>query len=457
VPVSGRVRLAAPGGPQQSAAPAYPPTPAGWYVVAILFGAAMISYTDRLILNLLVDPIRRDLQLTDVQISYLQGAAFAIIYAIIALPMGNFADRHSRRKLLLFGISTWSLATAACGFAASFKDLFLLRLCVGIGEAALAPAAMSLIPDYFPPQRRGTAIGVFLLGIQCGAGAANLIGGLLIAGFASGRFAGIPLLGHLEPWRAVLVSLGIAGVAVGALLFTVREPARQDTIATTLGRTQREHLRIVISYLKRNRWTFVLLVAAFCLDNVRGYGTDSWMPSVLVRDFGLPASRAGTLLGYTSLICGMLGAPLGGLLCDRLAKRRVDAGVYLALVATFLEFLFIAFPLAGTPSLVLLGYGLYNVLVSLAAISGLTAIQNAAPSEMRGMVVAIQASLFTLLGLGLGPTLVAGVTELLFRSPRMVNVAIVTVSVPIVALMAAALRLSLPHYRATRARMAIGG
>jgi MFS family permease len=153
----------------------------------------------------------------------------------------------------------------------------------------------------------------------------------------------------------------------------------------------------------------------------------------------------------------MLGAPLGGLLCDRLAKRRVDAGVYLALVATFLEFLFIAFPLAGTPSLVLLGYGLYNVLVSLAAISGLTAIQNAAPSEMRGMVVAIQASLFTLLGLGLGPTLVAGVTELLFRSPRMVNVAIVTVSVPIVALMAAALRLSLPHYRATRARMAIGG
>ncbi len=284
----------------------------------------------------------------------------------------------------------------------------------------------------------------------------NLIGGLLIAGFASGRFARIPLLGNLTPWRAVLMSLGIAGVVVGALLFTVREPARQDTIATHVGPDRREHLRIVISYLKRNRWTFVLLVAAFCLDNVRGYGTDSWMPSVLVRDFGLPASRAGTLLGYTSLICGMLGAPLGGLLCDRLAKRRVDAGVYLALVATFLEFLFIAFPLAGTPSLVLLGYGLYNVLV-LAAISGLTAIQNAAPSEMRGMVVAIQASLFTLLGLGLGPTLVAGVTELLFRSPRMVNVAIVTVSVPIVALMAGALRLSLPHYRATRARMAIGG
>jgi MFS family permease len=151
----------------------------------------------------------------------------------------------------------------------------------------------------------------------------------------------------------------------------------------------------------------------------------------------------------------MLGAPLGGLLCDRLAKRRLDAGVYLALVATLLEFLFIAFPLARTPSLMLAGYALYNILVSLAAISGLTAIQNAAPSEMRGMVVAIQASLFTLLGLGLGPTLVAGATELLFRSPKLVNVAIVTVSVPIVAAMAVALLLSLPHYRATRAKMAI--
>jgi MFS family permease len=416
----------------------------------------MLSYTDRLILNLLVDPIRHDLRLTDVQISYLQGAAFATVYAIIGLSMGNYADRHSRRTLLLFGISVWSAATAACGFAASFGELFLGRLCVGIGEAALAPAAMSLIPDYFPPERRGTAIGIFMMGILSGGGAANLIGGFLLAGFSSGRFADIPLLGHLTPWRAVLVALGLAGVVVAAFLVTVREPIRQDALGTISRRTQREHLRMVSAYLSQNRWTFVLLIAAFCLDNVRGYGTDSWMPSVLVRDFGLPASRAGTLLGYTSLMCAFVGAPLGGLLCDRLTRRRLDAGVRIALVATSLEFVFIAFPLARTPTQVLLGYGAYNILISIVSISGLTAIQNAAPSEMRGIVVATQASLFTLIGLGSGPTLVAVTTEYVYRSAQMVNASIVTVTAPVVALMALALRFSLPHYRATREKMVAG-
>jgi MFS family permease len=132
-----------------------------WLALAVFFIAAMLSYTDRLILNVLVEPIRHDLGVSDVQVSFLQGAAFAVIYSLIGLPLGRFADRHNRRNLVVAGVFLWSVATAACGYAADVGQLFVARVFVGIGESALAPAVMSMIPDLFPPAKRALRLAFF--------------------------------------------------------------------------------------------------------------------------------------------------------------------------------------------------------------------------------------------------------------------------------------------------------
>src|SRR6185312_13703056 len=190
---------------------AYPRPSTAWWSVALLTFAAVLSYTDRLILTILVDPIRASLHLTDTQLSVLQGAAFAVIYSFIGLPLGRIADLVPRRALLVLAIALWSAGTAACGFARSFEGLLGARLVVGIGEAALAPAAISLIGEYFPPDRRGTAMGVFLGGIVIGAGAAIGIGGGLLELAQAKLLHGLPLIGALAPWRIVLLVAGIAG------------------------------------------------------------------------------------------------------------------------------------------------------------------------------------------------------------------------------------------------------
>ena len=189
----------------------WPPATRAWSTVGLFCIAAILSYTDRQILGLLVDPIRADLEISDTDVGVLQGVAFAIIYSVAGLPLGRLADIFQRRRVILTGVALWSVGTILCGYASSFWMLFAGRLIVGIGEAALAPAAMSMIADMFPTERRGTAIGLFAMGMVIGGGAAISIGGVLLELAVDHRFAGIPMVGALAPWREVLVLLGLAG------------------------------------------------------------------------------------------------------------------------------------------------------------------------------------------------------------------------------------------------------
>ena len=168
----------------------YPSRPYAWTVVAILIATAVLSYTDRQVLSLLVDPIRGELGISDTQVSLLLGTAFAVVYGIAGIPLGVLADRTSRRNLIFAGVLVWSCGTLACGFSHSFGQLFAARIVVGLGEAVLSPAAISLISDYFPPSRRGTAVGFFLSGIAMGIGAAILIGGGVLHVVELGVLAG---------------------------------------------------------------------------------------------------------------------------------------------------------------------------------------------------------------------------------------------------------------------------
>lgn len=145
--------------------PAWPQRREARYVVLVLLCAYVLSYIDRQILALLVGPIKADLGLSDTQIGLLQGLAFAVLFAIAGLPLGWWADRGDRRRIIAMGVGVWSLMTALCGTARSFTHLFLARAGVGIGEAALVPAAYSMISDLVPPERRGRALG--LLPLAC--------------------------------------------------------------------------------------------------------------------------------------------------------------------------------------------------------------------------------------------------------------------------------------------------
>ncbi|MFY9571890.1 MAG: MFS transporter, partial [Blastocatellia bacterium] len=205
----------------------YPAIGYAWYVVGVLTLVYIFSFIDRQILSLLVRPIRRDLGISDFQMSLLMGFSFALFYTFFGLPLGRLADSRSRRTIIAAGFTVWSIMTAACGLARNFAHMLLLRMGVGVGEAALSPAAYSMITDYFPPRRRATAISVYSMGIYIGSGLAFIVGGL-VAGAASAQETwDLPLVGATRPWQVVFFIVGLPGVLLALLMYTVREPVRR--------------------------------------------------------------------------------------------------------------------------------------------------------------------------------------------------------------------------------------
>ena len=202
------------GMPESAQLPSYPHPLRAWWSVAVFGIAAVVSYTDRLILSALVDPIKLTLRVADSAVSLLQGAAFALVYVFAGLLLGRLADQKRRLTILTMGSTLWCAGTVACGLAPSFGLLFLARVVVGIGEAALAPAVVSIIADSFPDRRRGTAAGIFLLGTLIGGSASVALGSVMLSLAITGTFTGIPGIDSLEPWRAVLVLVGTVGLVV---------------------------------------------------------------------------------------------------------------------------------------------------------------------------------------------------------------------------------------------------
>ena len=193
------------------AAPTANTTNYGWYTVGVLTVAYVFSFIDRSILTLLVGPIRVDLGISDTQVSLLHGLAFAIFYTLLGIPIASLADRRNRRNIIAVGVTFWSIATAACGLTRNFWQLFLARIGVGVGEAALSPAAYSMIADSFPPEKLGRALSVYTLGAIAGIGFALIIGGAVIGTVMTATDATLPLVGTVRPWQVVFFIVGLPG------------------------------------------------------------------------------------------------------------------------------------------------------------------------------------------------------------------------------------------------------
>jgi MFS family permease len=382
---------------------AYPGRSYAWTVVAILIATAVLSYTDRQVLSLLVDPIRSGLGISDTQISLLMGTAFAVIYGIAGIPLGYLADRISRRNLIFAGVAVWSLGTIACGLSHNFHEIFASRIIVGLGEAALSPAAISLISDYFPPSRRGTAVGFFLSGIAMGNGAAILIGGGVLHAIESGALVATPLAAY-APWRMVLLVIGGPGLLWALAILLIREPVRRATedASTSIGAADGGAWRP--TPWARVAPIYIVLAAASFVDNAVG----AWSPTLLIRDFGRDPAQVGVELGLLLTVGFGGGVLIGGVLADRAGarggwRRKLRVCLYAGLLILPVSLLM------NSPSfnLVLAGVPLYFALSGIVTAVGFSAILDVVPNRSRGLAMSMSFFLNVALGAGLGPTAVA--------------------------------------------------
>jgi MFS family permease len=404
----------------------YPARAAAWWAVAVFALAGLVAYTDRAVLSAIVDPMRRDLGISDTQVSLLQGAAFALVYVFAGLPFGRVADRAHRMRLIIAGVTVWCAGTVACGLAPGFSTLLGARVIVGIGEASLFPAAVSVISDSFPPQLRGAAVGIALAGVIVGGSAAAAIGGIVLGAAQHGAFANWPVIAGLAPWRTVLVLVGAGGLIVPLLCTTIREPVRRE-VSSERGAS----LRDVVALLASQRRFLVPLYIGMGLLSIGDYAVQLWGPSVLLRRFLFDPASMGAWFGGVTAIGGVLGAVIGGPASD-VAQRRGGSSGRLAAIAggaavAAAGALLISAPVAG---LALGGSGLWMFASTLAATAGITALGVVVPNDARGVSISLVAFCNTLLGLGIGPTIVALATEHVYHDPVAVGFAITTTVLP---------------------------
>lgn len=390
-----------------------PTAAAGWYAVTVLCVALLLSFTDRFVINLIVDPIRTDLGLTDLQISLLQGIGFALIFALAGLPCGRMADRVSRRNLIACGVLVWSAATVACGLAVDFWTFFGARVAVGLGEAALVPAASSLIIDLFSPRRRGIALGVFALGATFGTGAALFVGGLLLRWIDAGWFDPVPALGSLSPWRKLMVLVGIPGLVLQPLLLLIQEPARRHGSGLL-------PLSDVFRRLTADNGAVLRVCLVKAVIAIGDYGLIAWLPTLLQRSYGMTPLEAGGLVALSITSSGAVASVAGGALSDWFARRwGVQARVLLLLGCYALTIMGAsAVFLADTGEQVAGAFAIWALGSIGGYVIGHVVMQEGVPSEMRVTTIALSLTVTALIGISLGPTLVPLVAEHGFGSGK---------------------------------------
>ena len=381
-----------------------------WLLLAALFVAYIVSFVDRMIIGLLVDSIKADLQISDTQISLLQGLAFALFFTLAAIPLGRLIDRVHRPRAVSAGIAVWSAMTVACGFATSFGGLFVARMGVGVGEAVLSPAAYSMISDSFDRRRLGLAMGVFGLGSAIGAGLAFMIGGAVVSLVAGADSVSMPLIGEVRPWQFAFIVAGLPGFLISLLFLLIRDPSHASGT-----RAPASSVREVRDHLSRNAgffWSVFLGVAAV---NLSVLGTVNWLPAMLVRGGRLALANAGFLSGAMLIAGGLIGMIGFGALMDRLsggtpASRMRFCGwsVSVAVLAAA------AFPLVESLWLMAILFIAFFSAAAGVVSAAPSVLQQLSPGGMRATVAALYVFIINLVGIGFGPSVTAALGDALF-------------------------------------------
>jgi MFS family permease len=383
-----------------------------WLSVGILLLLTMVSFMDRSIIALMVDPIKQDLGVSDVQISLLKGLAFVSLYSIVGLPMGWVADRYSRRWLIYFGASGWSLSTVACGLARTYGQLFAARVAVGAGEATLTPAAYSIMADLFPKRRLSFAVGVLAAGMAVGGGVAIAVGGFVVE--EAHKWSGLQ---QFAPWQVAFMVVGAPGLLLAPLVFLIPRTKRPAVVGGPV------FLAAAPNYLewvgKRARYLFCFAFGAG-LHGALAYGLASWTAVYLSRHFHLSPSQVGMTLAPITSIFSVMGFVGGGWLVDRMHASGVRD-------AHFRYFVFncIAITICGVAAFtVVKSMGLLLVLLAVIHLllpftgPAVGHLQMSTPQAFRGRTMAIYMLILNFVGMGLGPTVVALFSDKLLGGPQ---------------------------------------
>jgi MFS family permease len=409
-----------------AAALPWPAARTAWYGVWLLNMAYLIAFVDRIILSMLMPGIQTDMQLSDTQLGLLSGVAFGFWYTMLGLPAGYLADRANRRNLIVAGMIVWSLMTMACGLAGSFMALFIFRMGVGTGEAVLHPAATSMIGDYFAPEKRARAFGIYLMAGTAGVTISFLVGGPLVASLTNAGDVHLLGYGPFAPWQATFVIVGLPGILLALLILgSMREPPRRLSEGAAKGASWTE-LRQFLSHNRRTMACHVLGVPILLIGTI---SIISWLPIYYLRTFDWNVARTSVSYALTGGIAGMVGALLVGYLPNWLRRRGYsDATFRTCLITGIWLNLFGCLAMLSSDPYLALALLTVSAFASIApAISALTCVGEIVPNRMRARVTAIYSIMVGLIANSLGPFLVGFITDRVFGDPAAIGHALLLV------------------------------
>jgi MFS family permease len=379
-----------------------------WYTVFMAAIVVMLAQIDKGVMSLLVQPMKRDLHLTDTQVSLLIGLAFTLFYVIVGPPVARIADRSSRKVVVVISLAIWSTATSLCGLAQNFWQMFLGRAIIGGAESGSSPASVSMIADVIPRHQLPRAYAIYNAGFIGGVALALLFGGLIFGALEHVKPFHIPGLGTLHNWHFVFIIVGLPGLFVAALMMlTVPEPKRKGLVKPK-GYTLRE----VIGFVAANRAMHGPLLAAFLFNSMSSFGTLAWMPAFFERTYGWGPAVTGAAMGTGNLICTFIGLFVGARVAEWMSLKRDDAHVRMLFIAHLAAVPFLlAGPLMPNPWLSVACVGLAQGCAASGSPSQNSAFQLATPNAMRSQINALY--LFVIAGVGgmLGPLAIALLTD----------------------------------------------
>lgn len=421
------------------------------YALLILLLAYILSFIDRNVMAVLVGPIREDFAISDTQFGLLHGLAFALFYTFLGIPIARAADSKNRRTIITIGITFWSLMCGLCGLMKNFTGLFLARMGVGLGEAALSPPAYSMLSDLFSAKRLPIALAIFTLGIPIGGGMAYMVGGWVYGYFSATSPVVLPIVGELASWQLTFIAVSLPGFLVALLMLPIKEPTRKGKLLSERGDAASQlSIPQVLAYILARKNVYGAIFGSISAMAVLGYATMSWYPESLIRRFGVDRSILGPQFGQLFIIAGIMGSLFGAWLVSYLQKKSYrDANMRMIVIAaTAWFFPGVLAPLAPTYELALwMAFPALFLLSSYVGVS-IAGLQLVTPNQLRAQVSAILVFTTNLMGLGLGPVIVGFFTDYLFANDAYLHysLALLTaIASPIAAIWAG---LGLKYYRA---------
>jgi MFS family permease len=425
----------APGAPGRDG----PVSAGAWWMLAVLLLLYTLSFVDRIVISMLVDPIKATLGLSDVEIGIIIGPGFGVAYCIFGYVFGLAADLISRRTVIYGGVTLWSLSAGLSGLAADFIGLLGFRVGVGAGEAALTPAAYSLITDRFPHRRLTTAMAIYQMGAKLGASIAFAVGGISIAFATTLQQGQWPIIAGMEPWQIALALTGLPGAVLALLVFTFKEPPRGNGT----GKNVKDRAPL-LKFMREERRALVPMAIGFASISITMYSLTSWTPTYMSRQFNWHPAQYGPALSVISLI-GAGSMIIKGMIVDWFYGR----GMRDAHLRFFTWLLAATIPLGAAaffirdPWLFLVVYAVIQVVALQFVVFMGATLQLFVPPELRGQMTGLFLGFFTLLGLGAGPTFTALLTDYMFRDEAMLGYSLAVTTCLTVPLAWAGLRAAL--------------